>query len=53
MLRSSLVSIPDRFAEYLQDYCEQAKDAIKHNKHHDQRRAFHGFYSQGVRGFSR
>jgi hypothetical protein len=39
MLSSSIVPIPDRFVEHLQDYCEQAKDAIKRNKHHDQRRA--------------
>ena len=32
-------SIPDRFAPLLQEYCEQANDAIKRNKHHDQRRA--------------
>jgi len=39
MLSRSIVPIPDRFAEYLQGYCEQAKAAIKGNKHHDQRRA--------------
>jgi hypothetical protein len=39
MLSRSVVPIPDHFVEYLQDYCEQAKAAIKENKHHDQRRA--------------
>jgi hypothetical protein len=39
MLTRSILPIPDRFVERLQDYCEQAKGAIKRNKHHDQRRA--------------
>jgi len=39
MLSRSVVPIPDHFVEYLRDYCEQAKTAIKENKHHDQRRA--------------
>lgn len=39
MLTRSILPIPDRFVEHLQDYCEQAKDAIKRNKHHDQGRA--------------
>jgi len=39
MLSCSVAPIPERFTEYLQDYCEHAKDAIKRNKHHDQRRA--------------
>src|SRR5579875_3865722 len=39
MLTHTIVSLPGRFTEYLQDYCEQAKAAIKANKHHDQRRA--------------
>ncbi len=39
MLRQSVIPIPDRFAEYLQDYCEHAKDAVNRKKHHDQRRA--------------
>jgi len=39
MLTHTIVPLPGRFAEYLQDYCEQAKAAIKANKHHDQRRA--------------
>ena len=39
MLTRSIDPLPHRFVEQLQDYCEQAKDAIKRNKHHDQRRA--------------
>ncbi len=39
MLSHSVVPIPDHFVEYLEDYSEQAKAAIKGNKHHDQRRA--------------
>ncbi|MGH9352851.1 MAG: N-6 DNA methylase [Terriglobia bacterium] len=39
MLTHTIVPLSDRFAEYLQDYCEQARAAIKANKHHDQRRA--------------
>ncbi|HEV2418899.1 MAG TPA: N-6 DNA methylase [Terriglobia bacterium] len=39
MLTNSIVSLPGSFTEYLQDYCEQAKAAIKAGKHHDQRRA--------------
>lgn len=39
MLTHPIVPLPDRFTEYLQDYCEQATAAIKTNKHHDQRRA--------------
>jgi type I restriction-modification system DNA methylase subunit len=39
MLSRSVLPVPDRFREYLQDYCEQAEDAAKRNKHHDQRRA--------------
>jgi len=39
MLSRSVVPLPERFTEYLQDYSEQAKAAIKTNKHHDQRRA--------------
>ncbi|HEV2349229.1 MAG TPA: N-6 DNA methylase [Terriglobia bacterium] len=35
----SIIPLPERFTEYLQDYCEQAAGAIKANKHHDQRRA--------------
>jgi hypothetical protein len=35
----SIIPLPDRFTEYLQDYCHQAFDAIKEEKHHDQRRA--------------
>src|ERR1700739_4037579 len=39
ILTHSITSLPDRFSEYLQDYCNQASAAIKDEKHHDQRRA--------------
>jgi type I restriction-modification system DNA methylase subunit len=35
----SIVPLPDRFQDFLQDYCQQALAAIKAGKHHDQRRA--------------
>ena len=39
MLTHSIIPLPDRFIEYLQDYCEHARAAIESGKHHDQRRA--------------
>ncbi len=38
-LTHQITSLPDRFPEYLQDYCIQASAAIDDEKHHDQRRA--------------
>ena len=38
-LTHPLVPLPDRFTEYLDDYCAQARTAIESGKHHDQRRA--------------
>ncbi len=39
MLTHSIIPLPERFAEYVQDYCQQALAAIREGKHHDQRRA--------------
>ena len=38
MLTDSIVPLPPRFEEYLQDYCEKARAAIETGKHHDHRR---------------
>jgi type I restriction-modification system DNA methylase subunit len=39
MRMPSIIPLPERFGEYLDNYCEQALAAIKERKHHDQRRA--------------
>jgi hypothetical protein len=39
VIEHTIIPLPPRFAEFLQDYCEQASNAIREEKHHDQRRA--------------
>ncbi len=38
MLTNEIVPLPERFPEYLESYCEQARAAINTGKHHDYRR---------------
>lgn len=39
MLTHWIIPLPERFTDYLRDYCQQAEAAIAERKHHDQRRA--------------